>query len=111
MSVIVEPYKTAAIVHVGKTLDYSNAKAFKEACFARVESGVRHFILDFSETGILDSTGLGAIFSLFRATSIHDGTVVFASLTSPVRMVIQISKISRVFTSFPSVEEACNAVC
>ncbi len=111
MSVIVEPYKKAAIVHVGKTLDYSNARAFKEACFARVDSGVRHFILDFSETGILDSTGLGAIFSLFRATSVHDGTVVFASLTTPVQMVIKISRISRVFPSFSSVEAACNSLC
>lgn len=111
MSVTVKPYKTALIVHVGKTLDYSNAKAFKEACLARLDLGARHFILDFSETGILDSTGLGAIFSLFREASLHDGSVVFASLTSPVRMVIQISKISRVFRSFRSVEAACNAVC
>lgn len=111
MSITVEPYKTATIVHVGKTLDYSNAKAFKEACFNRLEQGARDFILDFSKTGILDSTGLGAIFSLYRETSINEGKVVFAALTAPVRMVIQISKISRVFPSFSSVEAACNSVC
>ncbi len=111
MSVIVEPYKTATIVHVGRTLDYSNAKAFKEACFDRLELGARHFILDFSRTGILDSTGLGAIFSLYRETSIKEGKVVFAALTAPVRMVIQISKISKVFPSFSSIEAACNSVC
>ena len=111
MSVIVEPYKTATIVHVGRTLDYSNAKAFKEACFDRLELGTQHFILDFSRTGILDSTGLGAIFSLYRETSIKEGKVVFAALTAPVRMVIQISKISKVFPSFSSIEAACNSVC
>jgi anti-sigma B factor antagonist len=110
MSITVKPYKTAAIVRVGKTLDYSNAQVFKEACLARLDRGARHFILDFSETGILDSTGLGAIFSLYRETSLRDGRVVFASTTSPVQMVIKISKISRVFESFTSVEEACAAV-
>lgn len=110
MSITVKPYKTAAIVHVGKTLDYSNAKVFKEACLARLDRGARHFILDFSETGILDSTGLGAIFSLYRETSLRDGRVVFASITSPVQMVIKISKISRVFESYTSVEDACAAV-
>ena len=111
MSVTVEPYKTAAIVHVGKTLDFSNAKDFKKACFDRLQMGAQHFILDFSQTGILDSTGLGAIFSLYRETSRQEGKVVFASLTSPVRMVIQISKISRVFPSYTSVEAACSALC
>ena len=101
MSVIVEPYKTATIVHVGRTLDYSNAKAFKEACFDRLELGTQHFILDFSRTGILDSTGLGAIFSIYRETSINDGKVVFAALTSPVRNRMALPSITGIAAAGP----------
>ena len=113
MSVVLEPHKNPAsiIVHVGKSLDFSNASAFKSACFDRLQLGARSFIIDFSETGILDSTGLGAIFSLYREAARHEGKVVFASLTSPVRMVIQVSRIHRIFPSYASVEAACAAVC
>ncbi len=111
MSVTVEPYKTAVIVHLDETLDFSNAAAFKAVCFDRIHLGARHFVLDFSNTGILDSTGLGAIFSLYREVTRLEGQVVFASLTTPVRVVMQISRIQRVFPSYTSVEAACEAVC
>ena len=113
MSVVLEPHKNPAsiIVHVGKSLAFSNASDFKSACFDRLQLGARSFIIDFSETGILDSTGLGAIFSLYREAARHEGKVVFASLTSPVRMVIQVSRIHRIFPSYASVEAACAAVC
>ncbi len=113
MSVVLEPHRdpSSIIVRVGKSLDFSNASAFKSKCFDRLEMGARSFIIDFSETGILDSTGLGAIFSLYREATRNDGQVVFASLTSPVRMVIQVSRIHRIFPSYATVEAACNAVC
>jgi len=111
MSVTVEPYKTAVIVHLDETLDFSNAGAFKAVCFDQIRLGTRHFVLDFSNTGILDSTGLGAIFALYRELSRLEGEVVFASLSTPVRVVIQISRIQQVFPSYKSVEAACEAVC
>lgn len=113
MSVVLEPYKGRAsvIVRVGKSLDYSNASTFKNACLERFDLGARSFIIDFSETGILDSTGLGAIFALYREATRHDGHVVFAALTSPVRMVVQVSRIHHIFPSYATVEAACKAVC
>ena len=110
MSVTVEPYKTAVIVHLDETLDFSNAGAFKAVCFDQIRLGTRHFVLDFSNTGILDSTGLGAIFALYRELKRLEGQVVFASLSTPVRVVIQISRIQQVFPSYKSVEAACEAV-
>ena len=111
MSVTVEPYKTAVIVHLDETLDFSNAGAFKAVCFDQIRLGTRHFVIDFSNTGILDSTGLGAIFSLYREVTRLEGQVVFASLSTPVRVVIQISRTQQVFPSYSSVEAACEAVC
>ncbi|WP_243663799.1 STAS domain-containing protein [Rhodothermus marinus] len=63
MSFSVEPLNAETVViRVGKALDFRNAAEFKAICQEQVQNGVRNFILDFSETGILDSTGLGAIF-------------------------------------------------
>ncbi len=110
MSVTVEPYKTAVIVHLDETLDFSNAAAFKAVCFDRIHLGARHFVLDFSNTGILDSTGLGAIFSLYREVTRLEGQVVFACLSGPVQMVVHLTRIYKVFTSYPSLQAARTAL-
>lgn len=98
------------VVHVGKALDFRNAANFKAACQDQVKDGVRNFVLDFSETGILDSTGLGSIFSLYRQVSPLEGQVVFASVSRPVQVVVQLTRTYKVFRQFPSLEAARDAL-
>lgn len=93
-------------VKIGKALDFRNAAEFKSTCQEQVRSGVRNFILDFSDTGILDSTGLGSIFSLYRQVSPLEGQVVFASVSRPVQVVVQLTRTYKVFRQFPSVDAA-----
>lgn len=98
------------VVKIGKALDFRNADDFKALFQSHVEEGVRNFILDFSDTGILDSTGLGSIFSLYRQISPEDGQVVFADVSRPVQVVVQLTRTYKVFRQFPSVEEAEEAL-
>jgi anti-sigma B factor antagonist len=109
------PIQTAppniAVVRVGKALDFRNAADFKSACQQYVKTGTRNFILDFSGTGILDSTGLGAIFSLYRQLTPLGGMVVFASVSRPVQVVVQLTRTYKVFRQFPTVEAAHQQVC
>lgn len=95
-----------AVVRVGKALDFRNAADFKSACQQHIANGVRHFILDFSGTGILDSTGLGSIFSLYRQLTPLGGQVVFAAVSRPVQVVVQLTRTYKVFRQFPTVEAA-----
>lgn len=99
-----------AIVKIGKALDFRNAAEFKSTCQEQVRSGIRNFILDFSDTGILDSTGLGSIFSLYRQVSPLEGQVVFASVSRPVQVVVQLTRTYKVFRQFPSVDAARDAL-
>lgn len=104
------PIQTAppdiAVVRVGKALDFRNAADFKNACQQHVQTGTRNFILDFSGTGILDSTGLGSVFSLYRQLSPMGGQVVFASVSRPVQVVVQLTRTYKVFRQYPTVEAA-----
>ena len=95
-----------AVVRIGKALDFRNAAEFKTACQAGIQSGTRNFVLDFSGTGILDSTGLGAIFSLYRQLTPLGGQVVFASVSRPVQVVVQLTRTYKVFRQYPTVEAA-----
>ena len=115
MTIVPEPTtKTSldqpVIIRVGKSLDFNNADDFRQACQDKLAAGGRHFILDFSETSLLDSTGLGAIFSLFRMVMPQEGEVVFACLSYPIQVVVQITGIFRVFTSYPSLQAARTAL-
>lgn len=100
----------AAVVHIGKALDFRNAAEFKATFQEYLDEGVRQFVLDFTDTGILDSTGLGSIFSLYRQISSDDGQVVFASVSRPVQVVVQLTRTYKVFKQYPTVEEAREAV-
>lgn len=111
MSFLLEPYnQDTVIVKIGKALDFRNAAEFKTTCQEQVRGGMRNFILDFSETGILDSTGLGSIFSLYRQVSPLNGQVVFASVSRPVQVVVQLTRTYKVFRQFPSVDAAREAL-
>lgn len=98
------------VLTVGKALDFRNAAAFKQACQEKIADDVRHFILDFSDTGILDSTGLGAIFSVYRQVNPSGGKVVFASVSRPVQVVVQLTRTYKVFNQYGTVDEARQAL-
>jgi len=94
------------IAEIGPALDFRNASAFKEVCMQEVEKGVRFFVLDFSDTGILDSTGLGTIFYLHRQLKPTGGRVVFAAPSRPVQVVVQLTRAFKHFQQFVTIEEA-----
>ncbi len=112
MSFVLEPTNDheSVVVHIGKALDFRNAAEFKTVCQEMVRKGARKFILEFSGTGILDSTGLGSIFSLYRQVSPWNGQVVFASVSRPVQAVVQVTRTHSFFRQFPSVEAAQEAL-
>lgn len=111
MNFQIEPFnQETLVVKIEKALDFRNAAEFKTLCQDQVRSGAKNFILDFSDTGILDSTGLGSIFSLYRQVSPLNGQVVFAAVSRPVQVVVQLTRTYKVFRQFPSVDAAREAL-
>jgi len=102
--------KETAVVHFGQTLDFRNAADFKAVSHAGVDSGMRTFILDFSVTGVFDSTGLGAVFLLQRKVASVGGRIVFAAPSYPVRTIMQMVNVINIFPLFKTVEEAVVAL-
>lgn len=98
------------VIQIGEALDFRNAEEFKSTLKSHVDGGVNNVILDFSDTEILDSTGLGAIFSLYRQISPDDGQIVFADVSRPVQVVVQLTRTYKVFRQFPTVDAAREAL-
>ncbi len=103
---IVSLNTNTVVVEVGAALDFRSAERFKRLLRERIDGGTRHVVLDFSDTTVLDSSGLGAIFSLYRALSPLGGTIAFANVSEAVRLVVRLTRIDRVFPQFNSVQAA-----
>jgi anti-sigma B factor antagonist len=111
MSLQAEPLGDGLVtIAIGKALDFRSAPEFKALCQQLVQDGTHTFILDFTDTGILDSTGLGSIFSIYRQVSPEGGQVVFASVSRPVQVVVQLTRTYKVFKQYPTVAEAQQAL-
>ena len=105
------PYSPETVViRIGKTLDFRNAAVFKTVYQRELGTGAKRFVLDFSETSVFDSTGLGSLFSLFRHFGGETGTVVIASPSPPVQTVLQLTSTHKIFRQFSTVAAACHAL-
>ena len=94
------------IITIGDTLNFRNADAFKAALQAPIENGKRQFILDFSGTEVLDSSGLGALLSLYRRVAARGGSVAFANASDPVRVVVDLTRTYKIFPQYDAVADA-----
>lgn len=109
---LVQPItEQTAIVTVGKSLDFQNAIDFKNMLQDQVRLGILNFILDFSDTTTLDSSGLGALFTFYRRAIRSKRKILFASATGSVEATIHLTRVYKVFSQFPTVDDAFEAVC
>jgi anti-anti-sigma factor len=69
----------------------------------------KYLVLDMSGVAFLDSSGVGAVVSLF-VTRKHAGkTMALANLTKQAIAVLQVSGILKLIPTYPTVEAAVNA--
>ncbi len=106
---IVSLNTNTVVVEVGAALDFTSAERFKRLLRERIDGGTRHVVLDFSDNAVLDSSGLGAIFSLYRALSPLGGTIAFANVSEAVRLVARLTRMNRIIPQFDSVQAAAEA--
>ena len=95
-----------AIVHVaGDRLDAAATGAFKQAMTDGIGDGTARVLLDLGAVEFVDSTGLGAIVAVMKRLP-ADGVLVITAARQPVRRLLQITGLDRLFRQFDSVEEA-----
>jgi len=84
------------------------AAAFKEALAPPLENGSGLLILDLSRVEFIDSSGLGAILSLLKRAD-KRRELAICGLTDPVAGMFRLTRMDRVFTIHPTVEDALAA--
>jgi anti-sigma B factor antagonist len=91
----------------GDRIDAAVAIEFKDAMRAETDGGPEVVILDLSEVGFIDSSGLGAIVASMK----HMGkgrTLALAGLTPTVDKVFRLTRMDSVFSLFATLDGALN---
>jgi len=108
--IIVDSRGDVAMVHVAvDRLDAAASPAFKQAVASQVDADTAKLVLDMRAVEFVDSTGLGAIVSLMKRLP-PDGVLVIAAPRHPVRRLLQITGLDRLFRQFDTTEEALAAI-
>jgi anti-sigma B factor antagonist len=92
----------------GDRLDIEVAADFRTMLLSLIEQGNRHLVIDMKAVTFIDSSGLGALVSALKTLKRTSGSgdVRLARVQPPVISLLEIIRLNRVFTSYPSVEQA-----
>jgi anti-sigma B factor antagonist len=90
-------------------LDAQGADDFREAMSGLVSSGNRSIILDISRVNFVDSSGLGAMVSVFKLIG-EDGEIVICGPSEAAMRMFKLTRMNRVFRIFEKEEEAVRAL-
>ena len=74
-----------------------------------IDQGERHLLLDFSDVGYINSSGLRALLIVAKKLNGLSGKMVVAKAAEWVQQVLQVSGCASVIGIYPSEEEALKA--
>ncbi len=89
----------------GKSIDASVADEFKKKMLDIVNSKSPFIVLDVRDVSFIDSTGLGALISVYKAID-KDQTLVLCNISEGIQSIFKMTKLDQFFTLFSSKESA-----
>ena len=98
------------IVDVDGQLIVGNRQELKQKVLDELESGERKFLIDFSNTGYIDSSGLGVLVSLSKKIREQDGELRLANLNDDLRTLFELTKLDTLFQISDSRSEALQSL-
>lgn len=95
-----------AVARVAGDLDISSAPVLRERLVACLIGGRPRVVLDLTDVGFLDSTGLGVVVGLLKRARTLGGDLRLVCPASSVRKVFEITALDRTLPPADTVEEA-----
>jgi anti-sigma B factor antagonist len=94
------------VVTVDGQLVVGNRHELKQKVTDSLAGGARKFLIDFTNTGYIDSSGLGVLVSLSRKIREADGDLRLAGLNEDLRTLFELTKLDTLFTIADSASAA-----
>jgi anti-sigma B factor antagonist len=97
----------AYVIALSGELDLYSCPEFKDELLRVIAEGARHVVIDLAATTFIDSTALGVLLrGVQRLRQTSDGALSVACSDPNIRKVFEVTGLDRVFSVYPSREEA-----
>jgi anti-sigma B factor antagonist len=90
--------KDVVVVDVEGQLIVGNRQELKQKILEALDAGDRKFLIDFTRTGYIDSSGLGVLVSLSKKIRDEGGELKLAGLNEDLRTLFELTKLDTLFT-------------
>ncbi len=97
------------VVDVDGQLIVGNRQELKQKVLDELESGERNFLIDFANTGYIDSSGLGVLVSLSKKIREQGGELRLSILNEDLRTLFELTKLDTLFSIANSRKEALSS--
>jgi anti-sigma B factor antagonist len=94
------------VVQVDGQLIVGNRQELKDLVQAALDRGDRRLLIDFSRTGYIDSSGLGALVSISKRIREAGGELRLAGLNDDLRSLFELTKLDTLFTISETPDQA-----
>ena len=94
------------LIRVEGQLIVGNRQELKTAVQEALEHAERRFVIDFSRTGYIDSSGLGALVSISKRIREQGGELRLSGLNEDLRSLFELTKLDTLFSISETAERA-----
>ena len=101
-----EQYNAVVIELKGNVMGGDDTKEFNELLHKLLDEGKKNIIVDLSEVKFMNSSGLGMLIGGLTTMKKGNGSMKLARTTDKIESLLVITKLSQIFESFETVEEA-----
>jgi anti-sigma B factor antagonist len=100
----------AYVIALSGEVDLYTAPEFKQQLLDVIGNGALNVIVDFTDTSFIDSTTLGVLVGGVKRLRPKDGQLSVVCSDRNITKIFEITGLDRVFTIYPTREEAVSAL-
>lgn len=101
--------KDLAVVKVSGSAGMDVSAELNQRLVTLAQDPIRLMVIDMSDLDFMCSEGLGAIVAAHLKCSHRGGRICLAAVTPPIREMLDVTNLSKLFPSFPTVDDAIKA--
>ena len=105
-----EQVDDAYVIALAGEVDLYTAPEFKERMVQVIEDGKKQVIVDLSKATFIDSTTLGVLVGGVKRLRTNDGQLSLVCSDRNITKIFEITGLDRVFTIYPTRDEAVSAI-
>jgi anti-sigma B factor antagonist len=98
------------VIELPSRLDASISNDLKEIISSHVSNNKYKFLIDFSKTAFIDSSGLGAIVSKISICRTNNGDVSLCNVNNKIKEVLNITHLDKILKIYKTLDEGINSL-